>query len=246
MSVRRFSFDDSFDAESPFTRSKPVVREPEPEPPAEPEPPPPPPPPTFSQADMEQAYKQGYNEGEKAGNGAGYGKGFTDGLVAGKKDGVETARREFLATAESRIAGALEQLSAGASELLAQRNADNLARRDLPVHIALSVLRKVLPETARRGGLTEIEALLRQCMTDMIDEPRFMVRVSEEMVDEVRPHLENMAEQGGFTARLIVVGDAAIGKGDCRIEWGDGGAERDTNRVLEDVSRAVEQALEAY
>jgi flagellar assembly protein FliH len=62
----------------------------------------------------------------------------------------------------------------------------------------------------------------------------------------VRPHLERMAEASGFTARLIVIGDPAMGAGDCRIEWGEGGAERDTNRLLEDVSRAVEMHLEAY
>lgn len=241
--VRRFSFDDSFDAESPFTRTKSVAREPDPTPPP---PPPPPPPPTFSQEDMEKAYKQGFGEGEKAGNGAGYGKGFTDGLTAGKKEGVETARKEFLETAESRIANALEQIHGGLSQMLAQRNADNVARRDQPVHIALAILRKVLPETARRGGLTEIEALVRQCMTDMIDEPRFMVRVAEDVAEEVRPLLEAMAEHGGFAARLIVVSDPAMGKSDCRIEWGEGGVERDTNRILEDVSRAVEQALEAF
>lgn len=243
-SVRRFSFDDSFDAESPFARPKAQAREPEP-PPA-PTPPPAPPPPTFTQADLEAAYKQGFGEGEKAGNGAGYGKGFTDGLTAGKKDGVETARKEFLATAESRTAQALEQISSGVAQLLAARNADNVARRDQPVHIALAVLRKVLPETARRGGLTEIESLLRQCMTELIDEPRFVVRVAESLLGEVRPHLEQMAEAGGFTARLIVIGDPALGAGDCRIEWGEGGVERDTNRLLEDVSRAVEQHMEAY
>lgn len=243
-SVRRFSFDDSFDAESPFTRPKAAPREPEP--PAAPQPPPPPPPPTFTQADMENAYKQGFTEGEKTGNGAGYGKGFTDGLTAGKKDGVETARKEFLATAESRTAQALEQIAAGVAQMLAERNADNVARRDQPVHIALAVLRKVLPETAKRGGLTEIEALLRQSMTELIDEPRFIVRVADSMIDEVRPHLEQMVESYGFTARLIVVGDPALGAGDCRIEWGEGGVERDTNRLLEDVSRAVERNLEAY
>jgi flagellar assembly protein FliH len=241
-SVRRFSFDDSFDAESPFARPKQAAKEPEPVAPA---PPPPPPPPTFTQADMEKAWKQGYDEGEKAGNGAGYGKGFTDGLTAGKKDGVETARKEFAATADAHIADALQQIAGGVAQLLAERNATNVMRRDQPVHIALAVLRKILPETAKRGGLNEIEALTRQAMTDLIDEPRFVVRVAEGMLGEVRPRLEEMAESSGFTARLIVVGDPALGGSDCRIEWAEGGIERDTNQLLEDVSRVVEQLLEA-
>jgi flagellar assembly protein FliH len=71
------------------------------------------------------------------------------------------------------------------------------------------------------------------------------VRVGEGVLGEIRPKLEEMAESCGFTARLIVIGDPELGASDCRIEWAEGGVERDTNRLLEDVSRVVEQLLES-
>lgn len=249
-SVRRFQFDDSFDAESPFGTSasqrKREAAEAEAAARAKAaETPPPPPPPTFSEEELEAARKAAYAEGEKAGNGAGYGKGFTDGLGAGRKEGMESSRKEIQGTLEARSVGALEQLAGGVARLLQERNATNVARRDQPVHIAMAILRKVLPETARRGALNEIEGLMRQCLTDMIDEPRFIVRVSEGLAPEVRPRIEAMAEAAGFGARLIVVAEPGIGDGDCRIEWAEGGVERDSNQLLDDVAVAIEGLLEA-
>lgn len=249
MSVRRFQFDDSFDADSPFSARRKAKAEPEPPPPPppppEPEPPPPPPEPTFSEAEVAAAKAQGYKEGEKAGHAAGYAKGMTDGYGNGAKEGREQAAREIQGTVDAQLAGALENIASGIAEMLAERNATNVMRRDQPVHIAMAILRKVLPESARRGALNEIEGLVHQCLTEMVDEPRFVVRVAEELQGEVRERLETLADEGGFSTRLIVVGDPSIGYSDCRIEWADGGMERDTNQLLDDVSHVMESLLEA-
>ncbi|CAO3379485.1 FliH/SctL family protein [Azospirillum argentinense] len=251
-SVRKFLFDESFDVDAPPRRQHQAdddyfdnIPLPEPEPEPEPELPPEPPPPVFGEADLAAARAAGFAEGETAGKSTGYGKGFVDGNNAGRKDGYEQARVEIEATVQARIANALETVGNGVQHLLNEHYATSAQRSDQPVHITLAIVRKLMPELARRGGLMEVEGLVRACLTDLIDEPRLVVRVADDMVDAVREHLDQVIAARGFGAKLMVVGDSALTPGSCRIEWAEGGVERDTAGLLAQIERRMAGLLEA-
>lgn len=240
-SVRKFLFDDSFDID-PAPRGR-RLPEPEPEPVAAE--PPPPPPPTFSEAELAAARQQGYAEGEKAGKAAGYGQGFGEGNTAGRKAGHEQAKAELEKQLETRLAASLDRIGAGVDQLLTGRAQAAAERRDQPVHLALAIVRKLLPEYSRRHGLGEIEGMVRQCLTELMDEPRLLVRVAPDMVDPVREHLEPMAGSRGFGAKLMVLEEPSLGRGDCRVEWAEGGAERNTAQLIAEIEACAARLLEA-
>ncbi|MBK4717359.1 flagellar assembly protein FliH [Azospirillum sp. YIM DDC1] len=251
-SVRKFLFDESFDVDAPPRRQLQAdddyfdnIPLPEPEPEPEPELPPEPPPPVFGEADLAAARAAGFAEGETAGKSTGYGKGFVDGNNAGRKDGYEQARVEIEATVQARIANALETVGNGVQHLLNEHYATSAQRADQPVHIAMAIVRKLMPELARRGGLMEVEGLVRACLTDLIDEPRLVVRVTDGMVDAVREHLDQVIAARGFGAKLMVVDDSGLAPGSCRIEWAEGGVERDTAGLLAQIERRMAGLLEA-
>lgn len=253
MSVRKFLFDESFDVDAvprmTHVEDDDLLPEDEFAPQPEPEEPPPPPAPTFGEEELAAARAQGYTEGLAAGKSegtaAGYGKGFTDGMASGQNTGYERGKAEVEATVNNRIANALAQIADGVSRLLAEREAGNAARTEQPVHLALAIVRKLLPEWARRGGMAEVEAMVRTCLTDLIDEPRLVIRVAEDTMGLVRDHLDEAVGSRGFGAKLMVVGDPSIAPGGCRIEWAEGGMERDTAQLLAEIERRAAHMLEA-
>ncbi|MCG5243483.1 FliH/SctL family protein [Azospirillum doebereinerae] len=253
MSVRKFLFDESFDVDAvprmTHAGDDDFLPEPEIQPEPEPELPPPPPAPTFGEAELAAARAQGHAEGFAAGKSegtsAGYGKGFGDGMVSGQTTGYDRAKAEIEATVNARIANALDQLGNGVAHLLAQSEAANAMRGDQPVHLALAIVRKLMPEWARRGGMVEVEGMVRACLTDLIDEPRLIVRVADGTMDLVREHLDAVVASRGFGAKLMVVGDPTIAPGGCRIEWADGGMERDTAQLMSEIEQRAARLLEA-
>ena len=238
-SVRKFLFDESFDVDlhghgHGYGYGH-VEEEPEPEPP----------PPTFGEQELAAARAAGFQEGEAAGRAAGHAQGFAEGHAQGFAEGVQAGTTATLAEETARAAAALDHIAAGVADLIAERDAANAARRDLPVHIALTIVRKLMPEMARRGGLAEIEALVRSCLTDLIDEPRLVVRVADNAVELVRGRLDALLAASGFGTRLVVVPEPALGPGDCRIEWAEGGSERDTRQLLAEIEQCAARLLEA-
>lgn len=238
-SVRKFQFDESFDTDLP-RRPKP----PEPEPEIE-LPPPPPPPPTFSEAELAAARKEGYAEGERAGQGAGYGKGFAEGLTKGMQEGFQQGKTQAEDQIANRIAGALERIGAGVDRMLAEREAVNAMRSDQPYYIALSIVRRLMPEMVQRYGVAEIEGVVRQFLTELIDEPRLIIRIAPDIAGEMRERLEEMTAAHGFDTKLVIIEEPGIQPGDCTIEWAEGGAERDTAHLMADIEARAAPLLDA-
>ena len=157
-------------------------------------------------------------------------QGFAAGAAAGAAEAratIEQATADGLAAIAARLK-ALHDLHAETAE----RSVHGA------VAAAIAIVRKLRPELARRHELVEIEALLSRTLETLREEPRVVVRVADGLLDPLRDRLDDMARATGFEGRLVLLADAAITPGDCRIEWADGGVERDTASLW----RAIETA----
>jgi len=218
--IQKFQFDVSFDAEdSPEGRKRKKA--------AEPEVPPPPPPPTYSEEELARTRAKAYAEGRAKGDAEGY----------------ERGRSEAEGEIGAAMTAAMVRLADGIERIMADRDELNADRTGQPARIAMAVIGKLFPATLRRHGTRELEEFITACVNEAIDEPRLTIRVNDGLTEELRARVEELAAQRGFAGRLVVVGDTALGPSDARIEWTDGGAERNTRHLLADIERTAERLL---
>jgi len=139
----------------------------------------------------------------------------------------KVALAEAAQSSEERQAGSLAALERGIVSLLESRA--ELAREAETQAGALlrAVLLKAVPALCRKDPLTEIEALLTGAIGEALDEPRLVLRVSEALFEPVQKRLAGIALAGGYAGKLVLLADATLAEGDGRVEWADGGAERD-------------------
>ena len=215
MAYKKYMFDLDF---SPSRPKAPVVEEAMSEPVPEQEAPPPRP--TFTEEDLQVVRDAAYDEGH----------------AAGLAEAAETAERM--------LANALTALDDGLGGLrqAQEQSADESQR--VAARVAMAVLRKILPATCEQNAFEEVVRTVQECFAHVLDEPRISVRVEAGLVERVREHLESVAERHGFEGRVVVQSDARLVPGDCRVEWTDGGAERDQARLIADIEAVVERALE--
>ncbi len=218
--IQKFLFETDFDAGNPAAQRRPVSKEPPP-------PPPPPPPPTFSTEELENAKKLAFNQGHAAGK------------AAGHTEGYNKASSELQAT----IADATVRLADGIERLMADRDDLNAGRAGQPLLIALAILAKLLPVTIERHGMAELETFITTCLMEAVDEPRLSIKIADMMLEHMRPRIEELARQRGFGGRLIILGDPRLGPSDARIEWAEGGAERNTDALLADLVAVADKML---
>lgn len=178
-----------------------------------------PPAPTFSEEELETARQAAFAEGKAAG--------LTE---------AESAQAK-------RLAEAIEGLAPNFSQLGEQISADADAVRQETLDAALTVVRKLFPRLAHDHGLEEVSAVIDSCLERLRDEPRMVVRCADADLDALRERVEQSAAQSGFEGKLVFLADERLASGDLRVEWADGGAERNQASLWKEIDAVIERAL---
>jgi flagellar assembly protein FliH len=160
---------------------------------------------------------------------------YRNGFAAGHAQAQHEAT-QHIATTLALIADNFERLEHTLSGVEARLETE-------AVDVAVAVASKLAPELIAREPLAEIAALATECFRHLVATPHVTVRVGAEVYDAARARLEEIAHARGFEGRLLVNADATLSPGDCRIEWAEGGINRDeaaTRAAIEDaVARYV-------
>ncbi|MFA6022152.1 MAG: FliH/SctL family protein [Rhodospirillales bacterium] len=178
-----------------------------------------PPPPMFSEEDLLLTRESAFEEGRQAG------------------------QEEASAATERLLAVAMTAVSQQMDTVFRQQDEANDANARTAVRVAMAVLKKVLPATCEQNAFAEVTRAVEEVVVHVLDEPRIIVRVAAPLVDGVRAQLDAAVQGRGFEGRVVVQADDRLPLGDCRVEWTDGGAERDQARLIADIEVAVERAL---
>lgn len=180
--------------------------------------PPPPPPPTFTEEELDVAREEAHKVGYEA-----------------AMNEAEGATERLISLSLSAIAAQMQQLEKKQAEANDARVADS-------IDVARMIIRKMFPELTKKAGLEEIIGVIQECVSK-IDKPiRVVVRVFPEAVEPLRARIDETAKNAGFEGKMIVSGDPRVAPGDCRIEWGEGGAERDTGRIADKIDDVIDHS----
>jgi flagellar assembly protein FliH len=162
--------------------------------------------------------------------------------TAGFRRGYTQAQTDAEVEANRRIAATLEGVAAN---IAAAANALTAIEQRLEceaVEVAVAVARKLAPTLIAREPFAEIAALASECFHQLIASPHIVVRVNDALYATAKHKLDEIARSRSFEGRLVVLAEPDIAPGDCRIEWADGGINRDAAAT----DRAIGDAVNGY
>lgn len=163
---------------------------------------------------------------------------------------VETIRRETFqlgkadteAQAAAAHAATLSAIAQSLIRMIGEFDAAVRTMREDSAVIALEVARKLAQVALEAYPLKEVEALLADCLHKLHREPRIVVRVSSACAERLREDIDRLCAEHAFSGRVVIIAEPSIIGSDCRIEWADGGVERDLAVTL----AAIEQSAERW
>jgi flagellar assembly protein FliH len=164
--------------------------------------------------------------------------------AASHAEGVAAGRAAAEQEIARRVADACAAVGARIGELMKAVAARHEAQTREAVAAAAEIVRRLLPALGKREAISEVEALIRDCLTRLHDEPRLVVRVADELLDPVRQRVDQLSAEAGYTGRVILFVDPALKSGDARVEWADGGAERAGTAIWRDIDGAIQRFVE--
>jgi len=170
---------------------------------------------------------------------------LADAETAAHRRGYEDARTDAGIEAERRMASALEAIAASLAEASTALKAIEARLECEAVEVAVAVARKLAPALVAGEPFAEISALASSCFRELIAAPHIAVRVNDELYAAIREKLEAIARGRGYEGRLVVLAEAEVAPGDCRIEWADGGINRDSAAADAAIGEAVARYVSA-
>ena len=173
--------------------------------------------PSYSQSELDAAVKSAEEQG--------YEKGFSS---------ATTELQKAAATALEEINNRLVALLSG--EVENRREAEASALK-----FAVELVRKLLPNLEVEVAKQEVEAFLSDNFSKFRGEKNLSFSFHPDMAAEIAPQLSKLAEKNDFEGKISVHKDINMGLSDCRVEWRNGGVERNTEEVLEKVENILNQ-----
>ncbi|HUI12175.1 MAG TPA: FliH/SctL family protein [Xanthobacteraceae bacterium] len=160
--------------------------------------------------------------------------------AAAHRKGYAEAQSDAAAESGRRMADALEHIAAAL--LVANRALAAIETRleCEAVEVAVAVARKLAPALVAREPFAEISALASDCFRQLVTAPHIAVRVNDALYAVAKEKLDDIVRARSFEGRLVVLAEPDIAVGDCRIEWADGGINRDRAAADAAISAAVD------
>ncbi|MFD1254488.1 flagellar assembly protein H [Devosia equisanguinis] len=163
---------------------------------------------------------------------------YAEGLAAGGQQ-AEALAAQTIAAAAGTIATKTAQMSAALDHAIAANKLE-------AIELAASVGRKLALHLVARHPLTELQALIAECLESLDGVPHLVIRCHPDLADMVREAATAQMTTSGFAGRLVVMGDPEIRLGDGRLEWVDGGLVRDIAATSAQIDRHIAAYLAAH
>jgi flagellar assembly protein FliH len=159
--------------------------------------------------------------------------------------GYSAAQKDAKVESDRRIATALERIATAIATGNSALKAIETRLECEAVEVAVAVGRKLAPALMAREPFAEIAALAANCFRQLVATPHIAVRVNDTLYSTTQEKLDEIMRSRGFEGRLVVLAESDIAPGDCRIEWADGGLNRDSAAADAEIGKAVTGYLTA-
>jgi flagellar assembly protein FliH len=159
--------------------------------------------------------------------------------------GYAEAQADAKVEADRRIAAALERIADNLGKATGALGAIETRLECEAVEVAVAVARKLAPALVAREPFAEISALASECFRELVSSPHIAVRVNDAVYATAREKLDDIVRAKSFQGRLVVLAESDIALGDCRIEWADGGINRDSAAADAAIGTAVASYVSA-
>ena len=194
---------------------------------------------SFEPEDMDESVMPGQKPAKPKFSEEDLEKARAEGSAAGKESG----RQEAMESIEQQISQALSAISERLTGLSqAQVQASERQTRGA-IEAALTIMRKMFPHLAARHGLAEIESVVCDCLERLRTEPRIVIRVADSLLDQVEQRVSQLAAHAGFDGKIVFLSQEGLQLGDIRVEWADGGAERDSSRLWREIDQIIARII---
>lgn len=164
-----------------------------------------------------------------------------DAFLQGKEEGFA----EAINSIEKNCELILNEIQQAVSVIMSRHEEQIATMEKQATSMVLAIIKKLAPAMVKEKPLEEVENLVLECMRNNPSEPRLVIRVDEEILPHLRRKIDTIQTASDYSGQVVLVSETMGNISDCRVEWLDGGAERDFNFIMTTIEEMVQKFIDA-
>ena len=157
----------------------------------------------------------------------------------GKKDG----NSEALMGIEESINKLLITISDEMNNLEAKQDLVNKEISDNLILLTQTIIKKIFPTLAKNSAVEEIIKVIVDLPKLYTEEPEILVKINPLIINQLNDHLSERILDNTRLKKLKLVEDSSVEEGDCQIDWSNGSAERNLDKLVQKMDDIISQNI---
>ncbi len=160
-------------------------------------------------------------------------------------EGREAGQAEIMNSLEQSCESLLQNIALATQNLQMRQDEQIALMNKEAAKLTHAIIEKLAPALVDQTPLAEIELLINQCLKNSPLEPRLVIRVDDAILPALEEKIDVMAQASGFPGKIILINEPMAHISDCRVEWANGGAERNFSKLLETIESTLQLFIDA-
>jgi flagellar assembly protein FliH len=158
--------------------------------------------------------------------------------------GFKEGHAKALVEIEARTEEAMGKVHVSLVELFATRQGVEKNLEVQSIQLAHLTAKKLVSNLIKKYPTEEIETLIYECLMSGYNEPKIVIRASEELLNSITDRVNKMAETTGFQGEISIISDPSFSNLDCSVEWPNGGVSRNLALLEKQIQTKIENYIE--
>lgn len=106
-------------------------------------------------------------------------------------------------------------------------------------------LQKIFPKLAQEHAFDELEKDLSEKLKAVIQRPKLSITLHPEILNSLEPKIKDIMTQNGYEGKYTCFSEKRFGFLDFQIHWEEGGIEKNTQRLIEELDKIAHPFLKS-
>ncbi len=157
-----------------------------------------------------------------------------------EQNGYEKGFKSSQCSIDAASVNVLNEINSRLLQLITDEQKQNSEMEKQSLDLILSVVRKLIPSLLADEAKNIVNKFIADNFNNFKNESKLSFYIHPDIISCVQENIAKLANRHDFEGKIALHKDNSLGVSDCRIEWENGGVERNAGRLVDKIETMLE------
>lgn len=158
-----------------------------------------------------------------------------------EQNGYEKGFKSSQCSMDAASANVLNEINSRLLQLVTDEQKQNSEMEKQSLDLVLSIVRKLVPSLLSDEAKNIVNKFIADNFNNFKNESKLSFYIHPDIISCVQENIAKLANRHDFEGKIALHKDNSLGISDCRIEWENGGVERNAGHLADKIEAMLEE-----